>query len=102
MRKTAKPSRILDFLHRGFVATCISITVFGLYIGGTRVYHYLTVTKPKKALAQEAFLKEQPRRQSESTGGTFGADKLPLPPKADRLFDEEELTLTVEPTNLTD
>jgi len=96
MRKTARPSRILDILHRGFVATCVGVTVFGLYIGGLRVYHYLSVTKPKKALAQEEFLKEPPRHQF------VGPDQIPHPPKSDSLFEEEQLTLTVEPTNLTD
>jgi len=101
MRKVAKPSRILDFLHRGFVATCVGITAFGLFIGGTRIYHYIAVTKPKKALAQEEFLKEPPRPKVQ---GFEGADQIPLPPQSssDPLFEEETLTLTVEPTNLTD
>lgn len=47
MRKQARPSYILDKLHKGFVCACVGVTMYGTYLLGWRFYRYFTVVKPR-------------------------------------------------------
>lgn len=47
MKKTARRSLILDKLHKGFVLTCIGVTLYGLTHFGMRWYNYFAVLRPE-------------------------------------------------------
>lgn len=47
MRKTPVKSIIIDRLHKGFVLTCVAVTVYGLGHLGLRWYRYFTVLRPE-------------------------------------------------------
>ncbi|XP_037935746.1 uncharacterized protein LOC119669796 [Teleopsis dalmanni] len=47
-KRRIKTSSILDKLHRGFVYTCIGVTLIGTYALGERVYRYFTVVRPQR------------------------------------------------------
>lgn len=47
MRKVPKTSAVLDLAHKGFVSTCIAVTVVGFAVLGYRGYHYFTKVKPQ-------------------------------------------------------
>lgn len=62
MRKSIVRNLWLDRFHKGFVWTCLSVTLVGTALYGTRFVHYFTVTKPeqdrKKLLEQQELLSE--------------------------------------------
>lgn len=47
MLKKARASAILDKLHKGFVCTCVGVTLYGTYMLGWRFYRYFTVIRPE-------------------------------------------------------
>ncbi|CAL8143184.1 unnamed protein product [Orchesella dallaii] len=59
MRKIAKPSRLLDRFHKGFVWGCLGLTTYGFYIGGIRFYQYMTVTRPSRLAAKEKLIQAE-------------------------------------------
>ncbi|KAH1001435.1 hypothetical protein HUJ04_005456 [Dendroctonus ponderosae] len=62
MRKVPKGSIIANYLHKGFVNTCIAATVVGSGYMAYRGYVYLTEVRPqfveKKKLEQQKLLAE--------------------------------------------
>lgn len=58
MKKSARKSLLLDRLHKGFVLTCIGVSLFGLSHLGYRWYRYFTVLRPD-AKRKELMEKEQ-------------------------------------------
>ncbi|XP_044752846.1 uncharacterized protein LOC123312465 [Coccinella septempunctata] len=62
MRKRAIANIWIDRFHRGFVWTCLTVTVCGTILYGTRFVHYFTVIKPeqdkRKLLEQRELLSE--------------------------------------------
>ncbi|XP_019865079.1 uncharacterized protein LOC109594312 [Aethina tumida] len=47
MKKTpSRNSALVDKLHKGFVLTCIGVTIYGFSMLGLKYYNYLTKTKP--------------------------------------------------------
>lgn len=58
MKKLPKASRVADFLHKSFVVTCVSMTIFSMIILGERTYNYFMVVKPQR-------LEERRRLQEE-------------------------------------
>jgi len=48
MRKTANPSKWFDRFHKGFVMTCVGLTLYGFAVIGNRAYHYYFVEKPAR------------------------------------------------------
>ena len=54
MRKAAIPSKWFDRVHKGFVMTCVGLTLYGFSIIGSRAYHYYFVEKPAKLELQES------------------------------------------------
>lgn len=47
MRKIPN-GKILDKIHRGFVYTCIGLTLYGTALIGQRVYRYFSVVRPNR------------------------------------------------------
>lgn len=54
--KRVATSKILDKLHRGFVYTCMGLTLYGTAIIGHRVYRYFSVVKPQREIAEMKML----------------------------------------------
>lgn len=55
-----KPSvHILDRLHKGFVITCMGVTLYGTFLLGMRVYRYFTVIQPANKEAELRMIKER-------------------------------------------
>lgn len=48
MRKLPQASRLAEYLHKGFVLTCVGVTLFGTMNLGMRVYNYYSVIKPQR------------------------------------------------------
>ena len=59
MRKSPRPSVLLDKLHRGAVITCIGVTICGFVYGGYRWYNYFAVIRPARLAAKAASLAEE-------------------------------------------
>lgn len=57
MRKIPKRSILLDRLHKGFVLSCVGITIFGTGYLGIGWYRYFAVMKP--AAKQRQLLENQ-------------------------------------------
>lgn len=52
-------NKVLDKLHRGFVMTCMGVTLYGFTAFGIQMFHYFTKIKPqKKLLEKETLLAE--------------------------------------------
>ncbi|XP_017773841.1 PREDICTED: uncharacterized protein LOC108560693 [Nicrophorus vespilloides] len=47
MKKVAKNSVLMERLHKGFVLTCLGITIYGMTEMGMRWYRYFTVLRPQ-------------------------------------------------------
>lgn len=47
MKKTPVRNAIIDKLHKGFVLTCVAVTVYGIGHLGLRWYRYFTVLRPE-------------------------------------------------------
>lgn len=77
MRRSPKKriNNILDILHKGFVWTCIGVTVVGSGILGYRFYKYVTVTKPqlaeRKRIAHQDLLAEGSSENLQDTAPTI-------------------------------
>ena len=65
LRKRRPAGYLIDKLHKGFVLSCIGVTLYGLGVAGHRAYLYFTVTRPARAEEQlrqlqlEALKKEE-------------------------------------------
>ncbi|XP_065088511.1 uncharacterized protein LOC135709985 [Ochlerotatus camptorhynchus] len=55
MKKQAR-SLIVDRLHRGFVYTCLGLTMYGSYLIGQRVYRYFSIIKPAREAEERRML----------------------------------------------
>lgn len=58
MKKFAKTGRLADTFHKGFVVTCIGLTLYGMLIVGTRAHAYYTQLKPQRLRERELADKE--------------------------------------------
>lgn len=58
MRKTARPSQVLDKFHKGFVWGCLGLTAYGFWVGGWRFYNYMTVVRPQRLADKQQLIKE--------------------------------------------
>ncbi|XP_018577547.1 uncharacterized protein LOC108915878 [Anoplophora glabripennis] len=58
MKKSPIKSALIDKLHKGFVCTCIAVTIYGFSAIGLFYYRYLTEVKPKKLLENQSLLAE--------------------------------------------
>lgn len=62
MRRKPRASAVLDTLHKGFVCTCVGVTLYGTYLLGWRFYRYFTVIKPeqqkRELIAKQSLLAE--------------------------------------------
>jgi len=58
MYRRPKTSAFADLFHKGFVVSCIGVTIYGLYIMGLRAERYFTVIRPQQKL-KELELKQQ-------------------------------------------
>lgn len=47
MKKTPARNIIADRLHKGFVLTCVAVTLYGVGHLGLRWYRYFTVLRPE-------------------------------------------------------
>ncbi|XP_022903555.1 uncharacterized protein [Onthophagus taurus] len=57
MKKTPSRSIIVDRLHKGFVITCVAITLYGVGHLGMRWYRYFAELRP--AAKQKELLEKQ-------------------------------------------
>lgn len=48
MRRLPRVSRLGEYLHKGFVLTCASVTLIATMGLGLRVYNYYSVIKPQR------------------------------------------------------
>lgn len=69
MRKLPRAGQLGDILHKGFVMTCVGVTVYGLANVGSRIYNYYTVIKPQR-------LAEEEREKRLNEGNNFGEPEL--------------------------
>lgn len=58
MKKSPIRSAFIDKLHKGFVYTCIAVTIYGFSVMGLRYYRYITEEKPKRLLENQSLLAE--------------------------------------------
>ncbi|XP_063900134.1 uncharacterized protein LOC135119657 [Zophobas morio] len=62
MKRGPKGSLLVDRLHKGFVLTCIAVTVYGCSVLAMRGYRYYTDVRPqlqkKQLLEQQNLLAE--------------------------------------------
>lgn len=58
MRKSPIKSALIDLFHKGFVYTCIGVTIYGCSYIGYRYYRYVTREKPKILLENQKLLAE--------------------------------------------
>jgi len=49
MRKEARPSRYADVFHKGWVLTCVGVTVLGMSYVGMATYEYFQLKKARQA-----------------------------------------------------
>lgn len=68
LRKQRVGSQLLDKLHKGFVVTCMAVTVAGLGVAGYRAYMFFTVTKPAREAEQLKKLQLEKLNKEELTG----------------------------------
>jgi Cytochrome oxidase c assembly len=52
MYRKPRASVFADFLHKGFVVTCVGVTVYGLYLIGMRAERYFSVIRPQQKLRE--------------------------------------------------
>lgn len=64
MKKSARKNELLNKLHKGFVVTCVVVTLYGLTHLGARWYNYFTVLRPA---AQKRELLEKQQMLSEGS-----------------------------------
>lgn len=48
LKKSPRPSKLLDQLHRGFVLTCAGLSAITLSYIGFSAYHYYFIRKPQR------------------------------------------------------
>ncbi|CAH1369144.1 unnamed protein product [Tenebrio molitor] len=62
MKKVPKSSLLAERLHKGFVCTCIAVTIYGCSVMAIRGYRYYTEIKPelqrKQNLEKQSLLEE--------------------------------------------
>lgn len=58
MRKSPVKSVLIDTFHKGFVYTCIAVTIYGCSVIGMKYYRYITEDKPRKLLENKKLLAE--------------------------------------------
>lgn len=58
MKKSPIRSALVDKLHKGFVYTCIAVTIYGFSYMGLRYYRYVSEVKPKRLLENQNLLAE--------------------------------------------
>ncbi|KAJ8917530.1 hypothetical protein NQ315_005579 [Exocentrus adspersus] len=58
MKKSPIRSLLVDKFHKGFVYTCIAVTIYGLSVVGMRYYRYITERRPQKLLEKQELLAE--------------------------------------------
>lgn len=59
--------RWVDVLHKGFVLTCVGVTLYGMVIVGARTYNYFTYIKPQRE-------EERRRLEAATENKNFEAD----------------------------
>ncbi|KAK3866642.1 hypothetical protein Pcinc_027844 [Petrolisthes cinctipes] len=74
MKKIPRASHVGDFLHKGFVLTCVGVTLYGFANVGSRIYNYYSVVKPQKQAEED--------RQQRLTDGDTEMKDIALPLKA--------------------
>jgi len=60
MKRFARSSHLVDYLHKGVVFTAIGLTIWGVCVGGYRLHSFVTVTRPRRLEAQNKLLAEDP------------------------------------------
>lgn len=69
MRKFPRANRVIDFLHKSFVLTCVGMTVLSTIMLAERTYNYFTVVKPQRL--------EEARRRLEEEGNKSFETEVP-------------------------
>ncbi|GAB0091648.1 uncharacterized protein DMENIID0001_065040 [Sergentomyia squamirostris] len=64
MRRLPNRDKLYDRIHRGFVWTCMGLTVYGTYLLGARVYRYFTVVKPERERRELEMIQENAQQSS--------------------------------------